>query len=137
MLENLNPNTAIGVLATDSITPPAYANNPKSPLLPVTPIVGSTVEVVDGLLKTTGGLLVKPNPFSSFATVDFILAKADNYTVTLFDNNGKMVRQLKQGWTEAGLHNSINIDGTSLPQGFYFVTVKSGLQTKTYKLLKR
>jgi hypothetical protein len=137
MLENLSPNTAVGILATDPAIPPAYSNNPRSPLLPVTQIVGSTVELADGILKTTGSLLVKPNPFSSFATVDFSLAKAGNYTVTLFDNNGKMVKQLKQGWTVAGLRNSINIDGTTLPHGFYFVTVKSGQQSKTFKLLKR
>jgi hypothetical protein len=127
----------VGILATDPAIPPAYSNNPRSPLLPVTQIVGSTVELADGILKTTGSLLVKPNPFSSFATVDFSLAKAGNYTVTLFDNNGKMVKQLKQGWTVAGLRNSINIDGTTLPHGFYFVTVKSGQQSKTFKLLKR
>jgi hypothetical protein len=137
MLENLTPNTAVGVLATDPTTPPAYTNNPKSPLLPVTQIVESTVGIVDGILKTTGGILVKPNPFSSFATVDFTLAKAGNYTVTLFDNNGKKVKELKQGFTEAGLRNSINIDGTALPHGFYFVTVQSGDLTKTFKLLKR
>jgi len=137
MLENLAPNTAIGVLATDSATPPAYANNPGSPLLPGTQIVGSTVEFAADILNTTGSLLVKPNPFTSFATVDFTLAKAGNYTVTLFDNNGKKVKELKQGWTVARLRNSINIDGTSLPQGFYFITVKSDLQTKTFKLLKR
>jgi hypothetical protein len=99
--------------------------------------VGSTVEFADGLLKTTGSLLVKPNPFSSFATVDFTLAKAGNYSVMLFDNNGKKVKELKQGWTVAGLHNSINIDGTTLPHGFYIVTVKSGQQSQTFKLLKR
>lgn len=135
MLENLSPNTAVGVLATDPA--PAYANNPKSPVLPVTQIVASTVELADGILRTTGGLLAKPNPFSSFTTVDFTLAKAGNYTVTLFDNNGKMVKELKQGWTVAGLRNSIILDGTVLPQGFYFITVKSDLQTKTFKLLKR
>ena len=135
MLQNLSPNTAVGVLASDPA--PAYANNPKSPLLPVTQIVGPTVELADDILKTTSGLLVKPNPFSSFATVDFTLARAGNYTVTLFDNNGKMVKELKQGWTVAGLRNSINLDGTSLPQGFYFITVKSDWQTKTFKLLKR
>jgi hypothetical protein len=137
MQENLSPNTAAGILATDSTTPPAYANNPRSPLMPVTQTEESTIELVDGILKTTSSLLVKPNPFSSFATVDFTLAKAGNYTVTLFDNNGKMVKELKQGWTVARLRNSINIDGTSLPQGFYFVTVKTGQQTKTFKLLKR
>lgn len=137
MLENLSPNTAVGILATDPTTPPAYTNNPRSPILPVTQIVGSTVGVPGDIINTTGGLLVKPNPFSSNATIDFTLVKAGNYTVTLFDNNGKMVKELKQGWAEAGLHNSINIDGTTLPHGFYFVTVKSGQQSKTFKLLKR
>lgn len=134
MLENLSPNTVAGILATDPETPPAYTSNSG---LRVTQNVAPTVGVVNDALNTTGGILAKPNPFTTATTVDFTLAKTGTYTVTLFDNNGMKVKELKQGWSEAGLRNSLNVDGTSLASGFYFITIKSEQKTQTFKLFKR
>lgn len=125
MLENLSPNTAVGIMAADP-TPP-----------PVTQVEENTTGSFGNLFIFTGRILAKPNPFTSFTTVDFTMARAGDYTVTLFDNNGMMIRELKQGRAETGLRNSITIDGTSLPKGFYFITVRSGMNTRAFKLLKQ
>jgi hypothetical protein len=137
MLENLSPNAVAGVLATDPVTQPAYTNNPRSPILPATQITQPTAGLVNDSFNTTGSLLAKPNPFTTSTTVDFTLAKTGTYTVTLFDNNGMKVKELKQGWSEAGVRNSINVDGTLLASGFYFITIKSEQKTQTFKLFKR
>lgn len=137
MQENLTPNTVIGVLATDPVVPPIYGNDPKPPVLPAIRIIDSTIGIIGDILKKVVGILAAPNPFTNSTTVDFTLARTGLYTVTLYNNNGLKVKALKQGWAEAGLHNYVTIDGTLLAPGFYFVTVQSGMNTQTIKLLKR
>ena len=80
--------------------------------------------------------LARPNPFTNSTTIDFSLLQAGRYTITLYDLTGRMVKVVKQGFSEAGIRNNVRIDGAQLPNGLYQVNIQTDQQVRTLKLLK-
>jgi hypothetical protein len=78
-----------------------------------------------------------PNPFANSATIDFSLSQPDRYSVTLYDTKGSRIRVIGQGWANAGVHNTIRIDGTHLASGLYLVKIQTGWYSQTLKVIKR
>jgi hypothetical protein len=113
--ESVNPLKTVGVLATDETT---SANLTKVAIAQETP-------------------LVQPNPFAISTTVNFSLSQSDRYSVTLYDSKGSRIRVIRQGWAEAGISNTIAIDGTHLASGLYMVKIQTGWYIQTLKLLKK
>jgi len=123
--ESLNPGQAVGVLATDDTPPEILARVSTAP----------AQEIINADSKIKW--LARPNPFANCTTVDFSLSQSDTYTVTLYDTKGRRMQMLKQGWGEAGIRNTILIDGSHLADGLYLVKIQTGRQIQTLKLLKR
>jgi len=79
--------------------------------------------------------LAYPNPFSTNAIVTFTLSYASTYTVELYNSSGIKVSIVKQGRAEAGKLNIVNVDGSGLSNGLYFVKLQVGEKSKTLKLV--
>ena len=69
------------------------------------------------------GMTVYPNPLSQAATLDFYSAQGGYATVKLFAADGKEVKTLFEGITEAEKDYSLPIDATYLPSGVYIASL--------------
>ena len=92
----------------------------------------STVHAIDdrNLPENHGVLNVFPNPFNSYARVEFPLAKASQVGLEIYAVDGRRIRILISGSLEAGYHSVVwdgtNDDGMAVSSGLYFCTMVSG-----------
>jgi len=77
-----------------------------------------------------------PNPFSDFTTIRFFLKNPDYVAIRLFDNTGREVKTLINGYSNAGLH-SITIHRSELQPGIYYYTLVTDKHTLTKKMVVR
>jgi hypothetical protein len=122
--ESVSPLKAVGVLATDAVSPGALTRSSTAPTL-----------IEDA--GNNGSLIVYPNPFATRTTLAFILPGSGKYSVILYDSKGRRIRVLKQGWAESGVRNAVSVDGSHLPGGLYYIKVQADGKIQTLKLLKR
>ena len=82
-------------------------------------------------------LSIYPNPFQSNATVDFNLDKSQTISVNFFDVTGKVVQSVPSTEYNVGNHK-INLDGTNLQGGVYYVNIvaEDGIITRKIVLNK-
>ena len=73
--------------------------------------------------EPASGMTVYPNPLSQAATLDFYSAQGGYATVKLFAADGKEVKTLFEGITEAEKDYSLPIDATHLPSGVYIASL--------------
>lgn len=87
---------------------------------------------------TANGLTAYPNPFTDRATIKFTLTKTEDYNVSLYDMQGRLVKQLKAGTAKAGEVNQVSVENRSYAEGMYFIKLKTKSNTQTMRLsLKR
>jgi len=71
-----------------------------------------------------------PNPFNPETTIEYSLPKAGFVDISIYDTNGKLVRQLVSGQQPAGNHwvkwNARDESGTLVSSGVYFTILKAG-----------
>jgi len=83
---------------------------------------------------------VSPNPFSQSVNINFNLEKASWVTLTIFDINGKAVRQLMDGEATSGenhvIWNGKDDSGNALPPGVYTLASKTGSNVSYTKLIR-
>ena len=65
-----------------------------------------------------------PNPFTPQTSVRFRVAEAQPVRVVLYDALGRAVRTLFDGPLDAGVFETVEIDGAGLPAGTYVVRVE-------------
>ena len=75
-----------------------------------------------------------PNPSSGYFTVYFISESAQKVKINLFDQSGKMMKELVDGYFSKGGH-AIPVSLNSVAQGNYYVRFKQGNSIKTTHLL--
>ncbi len=80
----------------------------------------------------------QPNPFTGSTRVhlNFNDLKTQRVELTLYDESGRLVQQFPEGVASAGEY-SVEIDGSALASGAYFMQVKSTAGTGTVKLVKQ
>lgn len=78
-------------------------------------------------------LQVTPQPVTKQADVRFTLPDAQFCTVTVTDMIGRTISTIHNGVLQAGAH-TLQLDGASIPDGSYFVTLKAGDNIMTYKI---
>ena len=87
-----------------------------------------------------------PNPFNPETWLPYQLSKPADVTLTIYDIQGRVVRDLDLGHQRAGLYHSRsraaywdgrNTHGESVASGIYFYTLKAGDFAATRKLLIR
>ncbi len=73
---------------------------------------------------------VYPNPFNQSATVTFGLSEVSHVRIELYNTLGQRAMTVIDGTTmTAGTHR-VDLDGSNLPSGMYFVSLKAGNQVK-------
>ena len=80
-----------------------------------------------------------PNPFNPITTIDFNLTESGNVNLSIYDINGKLVKELVNEDTSEGLY-SVTWDGTNqkginVSSGTYFGKLISGQSQQQIKLL--
>lgn len=78
-----------------------------------------------------------PNPFTSKTVVDFAVEETGNYTLTLYDSKGREITMLKEGTAVIGDLNTVEINGSQLPDGLYLVKLLTSGRSKTAKVILR
>ncbi|NOZ62353.1 MAG: T9SS type A sorting domain-containing protein [Calditrichaeota bacterium] len=74
-----------------------------------------------------------PNPFNPTTAISFSLPQAEKVAVSVFDIQGRHVREMKLGKISAGEHQII-FDGSGLPAGIYFYRLKATNSSETRKM---
>ena len=83
-----------------------------------------------------------PNPFNPTTTIEYQIPENSTVTVSVFDINGKLVKNLVKAEQNAGLHqiawDGTNQNGIKVASGIYIYLVKAGnlSSSKTMILLK-
>ena len=76
-----------------------------------------------------------PNPTRDNATIELDIELSGNFTIQLFDMNGRMVKQIYDGHLESG-RQSFNTDLYDYMPGLYFISIQSLFQQETLKVQK-
>ncbi len=88
---------------------------------PSQPKVSTAVPIVKADVNQNS-LLVYPNPMTTAGNVSFNLANADNVTVTIYDMQGKVVKEIAMG-TQAPGNHIVPFGTTEFPAGTYFASL--------------
>jgi hypothetical protein len=84
-------------------------------------------------------LPMRPNPVRGDARVEFFLPGPDDITLAVYDLQGRCIRTLADGPTTRGTHSlawdCLDSDGRLLAPGIYFISLRSGEQSQTRKIL--
>ena len=74
-----------------------------------------------------------PNPFSQTSTINYSLPQESVVSLVVYNALGDVVKTLVSGVIPAGVHQAI-FDGTSLPSGSYYYTLKAGNFVQTQRM---
>ncbi|MBC8344665.1 MAG: T9SS type A sorting domain-containing protein [Candidatus Marinimicrobia bacterium] len=83
-----------------------------------------------------------PNPFNPTTTIQFILPKAGNVNISIFDLSGHeiihLVRKYQTSGSKSVIWDGTNKSGKKVPSGVYFYSISTGniRQTRKMVLLK-
>jgi hypothetical protein len=80
-------------------------------------------------------LIVYPNPFRQFATLDLYLTSSEIVRITLFNAAGEKIREVTHENLQAGFH-TFRIDGDQLAPGPYFIICNTESDIFRQKLVK-
>ncbi len=88
------------------------------------------------LLGRTAGLQIAPplpNPAHATVRLRYVLPRDGEYTLVLFDAQGRIAAMIEEGNTRAGQREAL-VDCSRLPAGTYVVLLRSGEGAATVKL---
>jgi hypothetical protein len=75
-----------------------------------------------------------PNPFSANTSIEYSIPTAQNVTITIYDESGRLVSELVNQLQYAGKHR-ISFAQESLQSGVYLYQMRSGDFLKTRRML--
>lgn len=75
-----------------------------------------------------------PNPFNPTTVIEFVIPKADNVSLKIYDVLGREVATLLNERRNAGVYR-VNFNAASLSSGTYFYRLQSGGFTQTKKMI--
>lgn len=76
----------------------------------------------------------QPNPCSSSTTIRYKLTSGGNVLLNLYDVKGRLVKQINQGFRQAGVSSHI-VDVSNLSPGLYFCELAVGSQRDAKKII--
>ena len=80
-----------------------------------------------------------PNPFNPVTSITFSVAVPGEVSLRIYDVAGRVLRTLVEGWREPGVYKEIwdggADDGSVLPSGVYFYSLKTGELVVTHKMV--
>jgi len=81
--------------------------------------------------------IIYPNPIHQTETLEYTLTKNESFTITLYDVNGKLIRNfISNEQRTAGAHKE-TLNMGALPSGNYVLTLSNGEQKMTVKMVKQ
>jgi len=84
------------------------------------------------------GLRAHPTPFNPSTTITYVLGRAGEVDLSIYDLKGRLVRTLADGYRDAGTHarvwNGRDDVGGIVPSGVYFAHLRSGGHATTEKV---
>ena len=82
---------------------------------------------------------VYPNPFNPSTTITFSMEMSESVTLSVYDINGRKVRELVKGSYSPGIHRSVwdgkDENGVPVSSGVYFTVLRAGKITASRKML--
>lgn len=78
---------------------------------------------------------IYPNPFTSKTKINFTTQKDCEYSLVLYNAKGSLIDIIKQGKALAGKSVMVDLDGSSLPNGLYFIRLLSPYKSGSIKIL--
>ena len=111
--------------------------------IPLQVLIGDEEAVMEIAESTVPTLLTLkqnyPNPFLSFTTIEFSLPSAQYTSLEIYDNMGRRIRTLIDGYTEAGLHRikwkGQNDNQQPVANGVYFYRLTGTHSSLTQKMI--
>ena len=99
-------------------------------------IAGSNATDKEPVIKTPESLdlVASPNPFNPSARISFYLPQKAAISLTLYNPQGKMVKELVSGMVLAGRH-MVQVEAGGLASGIYICELKSNATVKRLKLV--
>jgi len=76
-----------------------------------------------------------PNPFNPVTKLKFVVKKSEPVTLKIYNILGKEVETIFKGAAESGRTYEFDFNGSGLPSGIYFYTLKSESFNSTKKML--
>jgi hypothetical protein len=76
-----------------------------------------------------------PNPFNSSTVINFEVKNRTKIEINIYNAEGKLMEKVFEGVVDGGRHRIRWTAGGSLPSGIYFITMRSGRQISTSKLI--
>ncbi len=80
-------------------------------------------QVVIGIPEKFAVMQNYPNPFNPSTKIDFTLPNDGNVKITVYDNSGKLVSTITEGFRASGYY-SVNFNASSLSSGIYYYKVE-------------
>jgi hypothetical protein len=103
--------------------------------------LGEITAIDDQTPRNTDNLSLKvfPNPFNPLTSIYFVLDRASNTRLDIFDVSGQRIRTLIDTWLEVGTHQ-VQWDGLDSNQepsasGVYFIRIEAGDRTEKMKMV--
>ncbi len=87
-------------------------------------------------LDQNNNVSISPNPFNSSTTISFALSESNNVTLKVINVLGKKVFETNKSKLDAGNH-TIELNGSNLSNGIYFVNITIGDRTITKKVVRQ
>lgn len=75
-----------------------------------------------------------PNPFNPVTTINYNLPLAADLRITVYDNQGKLVKVLQDGYSPSG-YFEINIEASELTSGLYYCNFEYANNTISRKMI--
>jgi hypothetical protein len=76
----------------------------------------------------------RPNPFNPTTTIEYHLGEAGEYSLTLYDALGRMLRVLDSGYKPAGTYTYV-FDAKELASGVYLYKLETAVFSKTKRMI--
>ncbi|MFL5729210.1 MAG: glycosyl hydrolase family 18 protein [Cytophagaceae bacterium] len=97
--------------------------------------ISSGVTGITGSSTSLSTITAQPNPFSDQTTVSFSLTTGGETKIILYDELGKEISTVADGYFQEGSHD-ISIQAASMNSGFYFCRIIQKDGVKMLKLIK-
>ncbi len=124
----------IAIQSDGKIVVSGYANEKGIVVLRI--LSGLDLGVVD-LSVSDNQLLISPNLIKSQATLQYILTKDENISVTLYDMQGKLVQTfITNEPRNKGKHEEVLHLNELLPSGSYIISISNGKNSQGVKVVK-
>jgi hypothetical protein len=128
---NLTVTDALGTVR--SLTHTIYATGSCNPLLRGGSDDGEQIELTSLDKKYEKGLY--PNPATDNIQLSFSMEEDDSYAVSLFDLQGRLVKQLKKEKIDVGTTQNLEISVTDIPNGLYILKISGKMDYYNQKVI--